>query len=251
MNHRGWKLIILLLVVFSLTAASGNGETGNGKRESLTVNRSEKFLYDLTWTGINAGTASLEFTQDGDKRYIVSTAHSAKWVSVFYTVEDFAESIMIDNRASNYRIRQREGRYRSNKEVVFKQDRGKAIFYNHLNGQKEEHDVPRDVLDPLSGFYKLRTEPLEIGRPTYIEMFDTKKVWKVEVQVLRKERLSTAAGQFDTIVVKPLLQSAEGFFQRKGDVYIWLTDDSRRLPVKMQTKVVVGYVTATLVGGDF
>jgi sulfite reductase (ferredoxin) len=32
---------------------------------------------------------------------------------------------------------------------------------------------------------------------------------------------------------------------------IWLTDDSRRIPVKMKTKVMIGSVTATLVGGNF
>jgi hypothetical protein len=38
---------------------------------------------------------------------------------------------------------------------------------------------------------------------------------------------------------------------KKGEMVIWLTDDSRRLPVKMQTKVKVGSITATLVSGSF
>jgi len=43
----------------------------------------------------------------------------------------------------------------------------------------------------------------------------------------------------DTIVVKPLMKS-EGIFNRKGDMFIWLTDDQKRTPVRMQTKVAVG-----------
>ena len=62
--------------------------------------------------------------------------------------------------------------------------------------------------------------------------------------------MSTKLGSVDTIVIKPLMKS-EGIFNRKGDMFIWLTDDERRLPVKMRTKVVVGSITATLVGGEY
>ena len=58
----------------------------------------EKFIiYDLTWTGIKAGTASLELKKDGDRIKIVSAAQSAPWVSVFYTVDDRIESILSHN----------------------------------------------------------------------------------------------------------------------------------------------------------
>ena len=85
----------------------------------------EKFVYDLTWTGIKAGTASLEMINDGDKLKIISTAQSAKWVSVFYTVDDRVESTLFKIPAESfswqpekYRIRIREGRHRRDKEVV-------------------------------------------------------------------------------------------------------------------------------------
>jgi hypothetical protein len=39
----------------------------------------------------------------------------------------------------------------------------------------------------------------------------------------------------------------EGIFNRKGAIYIWITDDARRIPVLMKTKVAIGSVTATLV----
>ena len=55
----------------------------------------EKFVYDLTWTGISAGTATLALVNDGERMKIVSTARSADWVSVFYTVEDRVESCLL------------------------------------------------------------------------------------------------------------------------------------------------------------
>jgi hypothetical protein len=68
--------------------------------------------------------------------------------------------------------------------------------------------------------------------------------------VLRREELVTPLGRFKTIVIQPLLKS-EGIFARTGDMFIWLTDDDRRIPVQMKSKVVVGSITATLTGGSY
>jgi hypothetical protein len=44
---------------------------------------------------------------------------------------------------------------------------------------------------------------------------------------------------------------SEGIFYKKGDILIWLTDDEKRIPVLLKTKVVVGSITATLIGGQY
>jgi hypothetical protein len=217
----------------------------------------EKFVYDLTWTGIKAGTASLELINDGDKLKIISTAQSAKWVSVFYTVDDRVESTLFKNPADSfpwqpekYRIRIREGRHRRDKEVVFDRKTNKATFKDYINNEKKDFDLPVTVFDPISSFYYLRTLKLEEGKSVYVTVFDSKKVWNVEVQVLRKEIISLPIGTFNTIVVKPLMKS-EGIFYRKGATLIWLTDDIKHIPVKLQAKVAVGSITATLVKGNY
>lgn len=217
----------------------------------------EKFVYDLTWTGIKAGTASLELINDGDKLKIISTAQSAKWVSVFYTVDDRVESTLFNNPAESfswqpekYRIRIREGRHRRDKEVIFDRNTNKATFKDYINNKKKSYDIPVTVFDPISSFYYLRTLKLETGKSVYVTVFDSKKVWNVEIQVLRKERISLPTGAFNTIVVKPLLKS-EGIFYRKGEILIWLTDDIRHIPVKLETKVAVGSITAILIKGNY
>jgi hypothetical protein len=90
---------------------------------------------------------------------------------------------------------------------------------------------------------------LKVGKSVFINIFDNKKVWKTEVQVLRKERIRVPAGEFNTIVVKPILKS-EGIFLKTGDIYIWATDDDVKLPVKLKSKAVIGSFTAVLVEGD-
>jgi hypothetical protein len=217
----------------------------------------EKFIYDLTWTGIKVGTASLESISEGDEVKIISTTGSAQWASLFYTVDDRAESVLsMKNSLSppgepvKYRLRIREGRHRRDKEIIFDRNRNKAKYIDHMNHEKKEFAVPLPVFDPLSGFFRLRSLGLVVGKSVYVTIFDSRKVWNVEVRVLKKERVALPIGTFNTVVVKPLMKS-EGIFYRKGDMLIWLTDDAKHIPVKMQTKVTVGYVTATLIQGIY
>ncbi len=243
-KYAAFGLSVLFFVFSALTSASG-------------FQVAERLVYDLTWAGIKTGTATLEVSSDNKKTRIVSTARSADWVSVFYTVDDRIESELsvpgpraLIGTPMNYRVKIREGRHRRNKEVVFDNASRRASFTDHLTGEKKNVGIQDNTFDPLSSFYYVRTLKTEVGRSVYVDVLDNKKLWNVEVRVIRKERIDTSLGSFDTIVIKPLLKS-EGIFNKRGDMYIWLTDDKKRVPVKMQTKVALGRVTATLVGGYY
>ncbi len=226
----------------------------------FTVSASESFRYDLTWMGVKAGEARLEFIEDGDSLRIVSRAESAKWLSVFYKVDDRVESVVLKKNnpskgdinwvADRYRLKIREGRHRRDKEMIFDPENGTVLYINHLENKKETYPVPENTFDPLSGFFLLRKRPLEVNRPVHVTIFDSNKVWDVRVDVMKREEVETPAGKFRTIVIKPNLKS-EGIFDRKGAIYIYLTDDKRHIPVLIRTKVAVGYIEAELVGGDF
>ena len=241
-----WIAFLLLAVSFILSSRNVS---------AFTV--PEKLVFDLTWTGVKAGTATLEVANEKGNTKIISTARSADWVSVFYTVDDRTESVLKSTQAPmliglpvNYRIKVREGRHRRDKEVIFDHANRQATYINHLENGKKTYNINENSFDPLSSFYYIRTLKFEVGKSLYVNMFDSKKLWNVEVQVLRKEKIRTELGEFNTVVIKPLMKS-EGIFNKKGDLYIWLTDDLKRIPVKMQTRVVVGSITATLVGGIY
>jgi Protein of unknown function (DUF3108) len=224
--------------------------------QASALNIPEKLVFDLTWTGIKAGTATQEIFADKDSVRVISTARSADWISVFFPVEDRVESILTKTvppllgLPKDYRLKTREGKRRKDKEIIFKHAKGKAVYIDHLGGERAEIAIGPNTYDAYSSFYYVRTLPLTIGKSVYVSILDNKELWNVEVQVLRKEKLDTIFGEVNTILIKPLIKS-EGIFERKGEIFIWLTDDARRIPVKMQTKVMIGSVTATLVGGKF
>ena len=217
----------------------------------------EKFTYDIGWAGIKAGTATIEIEDAGENIKIITTANSSKFVSAFYKVEDRIESTLVKSTAfvfmgkpSSYKVKIREGRHKRDKEFIFKNDIKKVTYVDYLQNEKEEFDLPGVVFDVLSSFYYVRTLNLEVNKPVYVTVFDNKKIWNVEVQVLRKEKITTTTGEMNTIVIKPLMQS-EGIFFKKGDINIWLTDDEKKIPLMLTVKVAFGSVTAVLVGGFY
>lgn len=225
-------------------------------RDASSLSIPEKLVYDLTWTGIKAGTATQEISSGNGVTRIISIARSADWISVFFPVEDRIESVLSTSTESkiglskSYYMKIREGSHRRDKETHFDHAKGIAYYKDNLNGDRREIPITSSTLDTLSSFYFVRTLKLEVGKSVYLTILDNMKTWKVEVQVLRKEKIETKLGTFNTIVIRPLMKS-EGIIDKKGEMLIWLTDDSRLLPVKMKTKVKVGSITATLVGGSF
>ena len=220
--------------------------------EAFALNVPEKLVYDLTWTGIKAGTATQEIIEEKDSMRVVSTARSADWISIFFPVEDRIESVLAKvppphlGLPQHYRMKIHEGSHRRDKEIIFAQKEGKAEYIDHLGHEKLTLNILENTYDFYSGFYFLRTIKLEVGKPVYVNILDSKKMWNVEVLVLDKEKLKTILGNIETIHIRPLVKS-EGIFERKGAVDIWLTDDERRIPVRMKTKVTIGSVTATLI----
>ena len=99
--------------------------------------------------------------------------------------------------------------------------------------------------DALSSFYYTRTQALPIGGSVIFDYHASRKSQPLEVRVLGRERVKTPAGTFDCVVIEPMLK-AGGIFKNKGRLVIWLTDDERRMPVLMKSKVAIGSISVVL-----
>ncbi len=218
-----------------------------GRTTHIINFKREKFSYDIYWLGIYVGGAIVEAVNEGDIIRITSQVHSAPVISAFYRVEDYAESRVKDGRPFNFRIRQREGKYRSDKETIFDAGSGKITYYDYLKGIKDEHVVTDNVFwDVISGFYYLRTKELEPEKTVFVDIFDSNKMLNAEVNVLGLGRVKMPEkGEIDAIIIRPILKS-NGLFQHKGDIRVWLSKDENKMPVRVETSVPIGKVTAEL-----
>ncbi len=217
----------------------------------------ERLEFDLSYTGVTAGQVVQEANQVGNEIQIVFTAKSADWLSLFFPVNDRMESYLISGTSPLhigyprlYQEQKHEGKMFTNREVRFDRLKHEATTIDHRKNEEKTQTITRRTYDALSSFFYFRTIPLQVGTSYFIDMYDCTRLWNTEVSVLRREELVTPLGRFKTIVVHPRMKS-EGGIVKLGDIFIWMTDDARRIPVQMKFKVPVGSVVATLTGGSY
>lgn len=243
------KIAILAVYAFLATLLSVSIAS------ALTV--PERLVYDVSWTGLSAGTAVHEVTGNGNEWHIVSTTRSNGFLNAFYSINDRTESVITrseDNdrfgTVKSYREKLKEGRYRAQKEASFDQENLKVETKDLIKKTDKVDAIAPKTFDSLSVIYYIRSMDLEPGKSLHVNIYDCKRLWKSEVQVLRREEVDTPVGRFKTVVVHPVLK-AEGYKGKPADVTVWVTDDALRIPVKMSTKMKVGTITARLVGGSY
>jgi len=111
----------------------------------------EKLVFDLTWAGIKAGTSTLETVNDKGRTKIISTARSAKWVSLFYTVDDRVESLLRDEQTvSLIACRRITGsscgrQAQADKELIFDHANSRVTFIDHISNEKKISDRRDDL----------------------------------------------------------------------------------------------------------
>ena len=134
----------------------------------------------------------------------------------------------------------REGKYVKDSGMRFDHSLRRATYTNG-----KDFPFPEGSQDVLSAFYFVRSQALTPGAVLVVPNHTDGKNYPVEVRVLRRETVTVPAGTFACVVVEPLLKSA-GLFKQEGSLTIWLTDDARRMPVLMKSKVAVGSIAAEL-----
>ena len=207
----------------------------------------EYFQFSIDWNGLNGGNSLMQVQNiqrlDGRRVYrIVTKAESNSFVTKFYKVRDRAESYIDAESLYTRRFVKhlREGGYKKDIDVRFDQEARKAEYDDGAR-----LDVPARVHDVLSAFYYVRTQPLPDGATLLVPTHDNKKSYDMEVKVHKRERIQVPAGTFDCVLVEPMLKS-EGVFKSKGSILVWLSDDERRIPVLVRTKVPVGSISVSL-----
>jgi hypothetical protein len=173
---------------------------------------------------------------------LVARAESNGFFDRIYKVRNRIESLWDLERRFTWRYFEdrREGKYSTNDTIVFEPD---SLQMRYRNGKT--YPVSGPVQDALSSFYLTRFHALPIGGTITFAYHASRKTAPMEIRVLGRQKVKTPAGRFNCIVVEPLLK-AGGIFKNKGRLVIWLTDDERRIPVQMKSKVMIGSVKVVL-----
>ena len=217
------------------------------KNEAFGVG--ERLVFDVNYGFINAGEAVMYVagydTISNHKCYRVEfTVNSHPSFNWIYKVEDRYLTYIDVDAIVPWKFEQhiREGSYRRDFIAEFDQIR-------HIAKTTEgQYEIPDYVHDIMSAFYYARIldySNMKIGEGPTLFNFYKDKSHELKVRFLGRQELEVEAGTFNTIVVEPLVKEG-GLFKSEGRIVIWLTDDERKIPVRVNTKVVIGSIDTEL-----
>lgn len=217
-------------------------------------------MYSLRWEKVPAGEAVLEVLGEhemSDGRpalHFRMTAKTNAFVDLFYKVRDQVDSFTDPSiqRSLLYLKKQREGGYKRDITVTFDWSKLQARYHNKVNGYKEPIRIMPGTYDPLSIYYAFRDKDLSVGGSHLLPVTDGVKMVIGRADVVGRETVTVPAGTYDCFVVKPELKHLGGVFKKSPDaeLIIWVSADSRKIPVMISSKVVVGRFFAVLTGAS-
>ena len=144
--------------------------------------------------------------------------------------------------------RLREGRAVRDQVVTIDPLSGVALVRDPKIAQ-ERFEVGACALDVLSALFVARARGVAEKQPLLLPLFDNGKRYVLRVEWLGRERLDLPppfGKGTPTIVVEPHLAEGTGLFVKEGRLKLWLTDDERRVPVRMRSRVAIGSVAGDL-----
>lgn len=198
----------------------------------------ERLEYDVKFGSLKVGNGSMEVKEITDVRGFTAwhTVFTIKGGIPLYRVNDVYESWFDVVTLNSLRYHQEidEGNYERKRRYEIFPERGMM-----REGDRPEEPTVSGPLDEGSFLYFVRTLPLEVGRTYEFSRYFKAQGNPVRIRVLRKERVSVPAGEFDAVVLQPTFQT-KGIFSENGKAEVWITDDSRRMMVQMKSKLSFG-----------
>lgn len=146
----------------------------------------------------------------------------------------------------------RQGDYRRDRQCRMRQEAGRYSCYEKDEDgdwrpleDAQDVEMPEAALDEVAFLYLVRMMPLEVGRTYRFDRLFEEDGNPVELEVLRRETVRVPAGRFETIVVRPIIETG-GLFGDEGRAEVYMTDDDRRLIVKIASTMKVGRIDMLL-----
>ena len=215
----------------------------------------ERLEYEMKWGFFPVGYATMEVSQnessEGNNSFLVNfSVRTNSFADTFYKVRTSITS-QLDSSFSRtllYTKSQREGSTRREIQVDYDYEKGECHYV--VNGSTPQVlSIPGPCFDPLSIAYYFRVHPIEPDSTKELPVCDGKKFRKVLVRSGSSKMMSLPVGKISVIETVPAMENLGGVFNKSPDglLKVWYSNDDRRIPVKVSSKVVVGSFTATLV----
>lgn len=206
----------------------------------------EELSYKLKY-GFLTGALATIHVEDGDKIegkptfHIIADGKTAGTFDVFYKVRNRYESF-IDRTTLLpyfYTENRREGGYKHSDNVSFDHDDHK------ITANKGVFPFRGKVFDFVSAYYFARgldISKIKIGDKFNMEYFLEDGIHTLSITYMGKEKVDCVLGSFNCLKFNPTIIPGR-IFRNDSKLYLWITDDNNRIPLKAHVELIVGSVT--------
>ena len=232
-------------------------------RHPLPFKFGERLVFDVKFSRfpVSANVGELTFTVSeipGSNQHVkfeVLAVSRGALVSLFgVKVNDTFTSLADRNDLAVYSTLKQlhEGDYRAHEQAVFDRNAAKVRYKRVVHSQPGEQPVVLEqetrpwVQDMVSAVYFARTRNLKnVGREVRFPISDRGETRDISIALAGREKVKTDVGTFDALKVDVKIFDGR-LINREGELYVWLTDDARRIPIKAEMKIPAGNVTFVL-----
>lgn len=250
MRMKSLFLVVVFLIEFTFPSYSQEDHFCGITNRSTKSGEVLKYnvFYTLAGAYIGAGSASftnqLETYQGKTVYHVNGSGSSYKSYDWFYKVRDVYES-WIDTSSMLPMKFVRDVNERNTRiynSVLFNHNTQKAVSTNGV------FSISACVQDVLSAIYYARNIDYSVFKPgdkIPFSLFLDDATYPIFIRYIGKEKLTTRYGVYNTIKFKPLL--IEGTIFKGGeDMTVWVTDDLNKVPVLVETPILIGSIKVYL-----
>lgn len=219
----------------------------------------EKVTLAVSYFNLVAGYMDLEvlpFVEvNGEKSYRFQISLKTNSIfSRFYSVDDRGVTYLSYDKLvpHNFEISVKESKQLADIRSFFDWKKMKANHWEKRvtkdsgeNKKEFEWDIKPYSQNVVSALFYLRTFKLTVGKKLQFRVAEDGKNILFKGEVLRREEIDTEVGKVKSIVVRPEFE-VDGVFKPVGEILVWLTDDERKLPVRIESKIKIGTLVAKL-----
>ncbi len=229
-----------------------------GAPRSLPFAPGERLTYQISWLGVPVGTAVFEIGPAGRHKgkptwRFRMRAKTNPYADAIYRVRDDMHSWVNARmtRSVHFRKTQHEGSYHRDVKLHFNHRRGRIVYQNQWR-KYPPRKLFKDTFDPLALVYGFRRLKVRKVGQIPMSVSDGLKTIRASVKVLGKERVTVGDVMYDCWKVQPELRDVGGIFKRSKNAKMvaWFSADERRLPVRLESEVIVGSFVATLIKAE-
>jgi len=207
----------------------------------------EKLTYRIHYGFMDAGEAVIEikkspWTFDGREAFhAVGTGKTLGGFDWFFKVRDRYESYIDKDGIYPYRFIRDvdEGGYKIKQDYVF-YPKKKAV----KTQDKKELATPEFVQDMISAFYYART--MDFSKAKKGDVFTVTtivdgEIFPLRIKYMGTEDIKIRMGKFSCMRFVPVVQEGR-VFKSEDDMSVWITNDKNRIPLLVQSKILVGSI---------